>query len=219
MSNLITREATINDVYKIKQLYLDITTKYPDNLSLFTNEVTDEFIYENLQAALERGNAQVMEDYNGDIVAYFKGYTTKNIRKAHILDNATMIVRADYMNSVVAYRFFSGLFKAWSGKMKHIKHVRTVPHFNNNRVLRISEAVGMKKISTHESAIICKDGSFTDEVTLIWENPNFSQESLLEYHQYLMAKYSPQCSYQIAKDSRSKIAILNDKINAFAISV
>ena len=54
------RNANLGDLYGIKNLYLDITEKYPDNLTPFTNEVTDEFIYEGLQAALERGGALVM---------------------------------------------------------------------------------------------------------------------------------------------------------------
>ena len=211
------RNANLGDLSGIKNLYLDITEKYPDNLTPFTNEVTDEFIYEGLQAALERGVAEVMVDSIGDIVAYFKGFTSKNIRKAHILDNATMIVRTDYMNSVTAYRFFSGLFRSWSEKMKYIKYVRTVPHAINDRVLRMSEAVGMRKIGTHEGAIMCKDGSFVDEVTLIWENPDFSQVSLLRYHQYLMQKYSQGIKYSsgtyIAKEAESKITVFNESMN------
>lgn len=217
------RNASIDDLRGIKNLYLDITEKYPDNLTPFTNEVTDEFIFDGLQAALERGVAEVMVDGVGDIVAYFKGFTSKNIRKAHILDNATMIVRTDYMNSVTAYRFFSGLFKSWSDKMKYIRYVRTVPHAINDRVLRMSEAVGMKKIGTHECAIMCKDGSFVDEVTLIWENPNFSPVSLFAYHQYLMEKYSSSDKHSnfnyIVKDDRSNMIAFNDSINLSAIAV
>jgi hypothetical protein len=221
MSTFI-RNANLGDLNGIKNLYLDITEKYPDNLTPFTHEVTDAFVYEGLQAALERGVAQIMVDDVGDVVAYFKGFTSKNIRKAHILDNATMIVRTDYMNSVTAYRFFSGLFKSWSNKMDYIRYVRTVPHANNERVMRMSNAVGMKQIGTTPNAIMCKDGSFADDVTLIWENPNFSVASLFAYQKYLSHRYSQNEVSEFGQIAKTDLFVnvsLRDSINIDTIAV
>ena len=63
MSNNI-RPADIADLKGIKALYLDIAERYPDNLSPFSNEVTDEFILDGLTNSLERGAAIVMENEN-----------------------------------------------------------------------------------------------------------------------------------------------------------
>lgn len=215
MSNNI-RPADIADLKGIKALYLDIAERYPDNLSPFSNEVTDEFILDGLTNSLERGAAIVMENENKEIIAYGKGYTSTNVRKAHIFDNTTVIIRSDYMNSMVAYRFCKALTDYVKNTMPYIKYTRSTPHANNTRSLRALQSIGMKQISTQPNAIICKDGSFMDEVTLIWENPNFSYTSLVFYHQYLVSRYSS--SYKL-KDTKSRATFLNTSTKSVAISV
>lgn len=189
MSNNI-RPANLTDVKGIKALYFDIVERYPDNLSPFSNEITDEFILDGLTNSLERGAAIVMENEKKEIIAYFKGYTSKNIRKAHILDNMTIMIRSDYNNSISAYRFFQSMFEMLSKKMYYLKCARSVPHAINDKVLKMSKRLGMKQVGLHEKAIMCKDGSFADEVTLVWENPNFSYSSLFAYQKYLLSRYS-----------------------------
>ena len=214
------RNANLGDLYGIKNLYLDITEKYPDNLTPFTNEVTDDFIFDGLQAALERGGALVMENENKEIIGYGKGYTSKNIRKAHIFDNTTVIIRSDYMNSTAAYRFCHSLTRFVQENLPFIKYTCSMPHEINTRSLKALQSIGMKQVARQPNAIMCKDGSFVDEVTLIWENPSFSHTSLEKYHQYLLNRYSNTASkvYK-AKDARSVKTFLNDSINFNAIAV
>lgn len=222
------RNANLGDLNSIKKLYLDITEKYPDNLTPFTSEVTDEFIREGLQAALERGAALVMESEENEIIGYGKGYTSKNIRKAHIFDHTTVMIRSDYMNSMSAYRFCRSLTNFVQETMPYIKYTCSMPHAVNARSLRLLQSIGMKQIGTQPNAIMCKDGLFVDEVTLIWENPGFSYASLIAYHQYLLEKYSSTSTtsqksimYQTYKinDARLVNTPLNNSINLSAIAV
>ncbi len=189
MSNNV-RSAELSDLQGIKELYLDISEKYPDSLSPFQTEITDDFIYDGLSNALERGAAMIMTDVNDDIIAYFKGYTSKNIRKAHILDHMTIMMRSDYMNSLAAYRFCKEMFVILSKRMHYLKCARSAPHAMNHKILKMSEKLGMKQVGVHKNAIMCIDGSFADEVTLVWENPNFAYSSLFGYHKYLLSKYT-----------------------------
>lgn len=217
------RNANLGDLSGIKNLYLDITEKYPDNLTPFTNEVTDEFIYEGLQAALERGGALVMENENKEIIGYSKGITSQNIRKAHILDNTTIIVRSDYMGSMIVHRFCRTLFNEIKRTMPHIKYSRSVPHIINDRSLKLLQSIGMKQVARQPNAIMCKDGSFVDEVTLIWENPDFSQQALITYHKYLINKYSTNEKYSmniyITKESRDSDNVFTSETNSVSLAV
>ena len=215
MSNNI-RSAQIADLKGLKALYLDIVEKYPDNLSPFFNEVTDELILESLNNALERGAAMVMTNSDEEIIAYFKGYTSRNIRKAHILDNMTIMIRSDYNSSISAYRFFQQMFEILSKKMYYLQCARSVPHAINDKVLKLSKRLGMKQVGLHNKAIMCKDGSFVDEVTLVWENPNFSCASLFAYHKYLLKKYSNDTSLPF--DNIGNIAI-DSNLHDFRIAI
>lgn len=194
------RCATLADIAGIKALYLDVTKKYPNNLSPFEEEVTDDFIYDGLKSALERGAAMVMENETKEIIAYFKGYTSKNIRKAHILDNMTIIIHSHYENSLLAFRFVQKMFENLGTKIRYIHSARCIPHLINTRSIKVLEKIGMKQAGLHQKALWCKNGSFVDEVTLVWENPHFSYSTLLQYHQYLLSKYSNENSFTFEQE-------------------
>ncbi|MFT4968004.1 MAG: hypothetical protein ACI9CD_001023 [Candidatus Deianiraeaceae bacterium] len=185
MSNNV-RSAELSDLQGIKALYQDISEKYPDSLSPFQTEITDDFIYDGLSSALERGAAMIMTDVNDDIIAYFKGYTSKNIRKAHVLDNMTIVIRSDYMSTMAAYRFCKEMFVFTEQNMPHIKYGKCMPHAVNSRSLRLLQSLNMNKISCEKGVIFCANGSFVDEVVLMWENKNFTYKSLMMYHKYLL---------------------------------
>lgn len=194
------RVATLADIAGIKTLYMDIVTKYPDNLTPFEEEVTDDFIYEGLKSALERGSTMVMENDKKEIIAYFHGYTSKNIRKAHILDNMRLFVRSDYENSTIAYNFAQQMFNMLSTKIRYVHSARCIVHIINVRSIRVLEKIGMKRVGLHQGAIWRANGTFIDEVTLVWENPNFSYSVLLQYHKYLLEKYSNENIFSTQED-------------------
>jgi|GEM_PF-1750247 len=211
------RNANLGDLYGIKNLYLDITEKYPDNLTPFTNEVTDDFIFDGLQAALERGYAFVMEK-DDEIIGYSKGYTSKNIRKAHILENITTIIRSDYVNGIFGYKLIKEVNKHYLSNMKHIHHMYIYPHiFNSGSIKLLTQLIGAKAQTVNSNAIVCKDGLLADEVMLVLNNNNFSYESLYKYQEYLTQIYSKKSyndKYQTKYDDLSFIMPFAHSLNS-----
>ncbi len=186
------RWAQHSDVSGIKALYDDIAEKYPDNLTPFSEEVTPKFVEYGLKNALERGYALVVEK-NSKIIGYSKAYTSQCIRSAHILSDSTVIVASDHLNSIIGPRLISMIKKTIMPSMRHIMHLYSFPHANNERSIRLLEGLGgMVECGRREKAILCKNLTFIDEVTLRFDNKDFSQEALKAYHSYLIGKYSKE---------------------------
>ena len=69
--------------------------------------------------------------------------------------------------------------------MPHILRFELLPHQGNQRAIKFYENHGFVRESIARQKIRNIAGKFEPEVTLVWFNPNFSQESLKQYHAFL----------------------------------
>jgi ribosomal protein S18 acetylase RimI-like enzyme len=69
--------------------------------------------------------------------------------------------------------------------MPHILRFELLPHQSNQRAIEFYERHGFVRESLAPKKIRNPQGNFDSEVTLVWFNPNFSEESLKRYHAFL----------------------------------
>ena len=69
--------------------------------------------------------------------------------------------------------------------MRHILRFELLPHQGNPKAIRFYERHGFVRESLAEKRIRTPKGHFEPEVTMVWFNPNFSEDSLKQYHAFL----------------------------------
>ena len=178
------RKATMKDSKEIFNLYKEVATAFPDNLTQEADEINRSYIETILLSAIQRGFILVIE-IEGKIVAYFKAFTSSFRRTCHILTNATIMVHPKHIScgygKIICQAFIDIVIK----NMPHIKYIELRPFGYNEKAIAIYKKLGFYEAGKSLSFARNLNGVLSDEVILHYNNPNFTELSLLEYHKYL----------------------------------
>ena len=180
----IIRKAALKDIHQLYKLYKIVARFNRGNLTPEEDEITLKYIGQVLQKAIERGLVLVVEQEN-QIIGYLKAFTSPFRCLAHVLTNATMMVHPEWQGQ----GYGSQLMNAYLGEIKanlpHILRFELLPHQSNQKAIAFYERHGFVRESLASQRIRNPQGNFDSEVTLVWFNPNFSEESLKRYHAFL----------------------------------
>lgn len=175
MSNTIIRDANLSDILSIKNLYLDVAEKYPDNLLPTISEITNDFVYNGLVAGITRGFAIVIEK-DGEIIGYAQGYQPDNVRESHLIKDTRVVMHSKYTSTGYGIK----LILAARNKvhiMSHIKSALFNVRGHNTASARGLKYIGCYEVSCDKNALLMNDGSFMEDIVYKWDNPNFSMQS------------------------------------------
>lgn len=139
------RQATLHDFLEIKALYEDVLNNDIHNLTPYLEEVTDEFIMNELKNALTRGYAFVGEKDN-EIVGYAKAYTGIFFKESHILKNATMIFSTKQRKTTSPYRLLNFLLNYIIEDMPHIEYFQVQAYSFKKAALRLYKKIGFQEL-------------------------------------------------------------------------
>jgi hypothetical protein len=181
MSNI--RKATMDDVEQIYFLYKTVARSNPGNLTQEEYEITIDYVEEMVKSGLERGFVLVAQIDN-NIIGYAKSFTSKFKCLAHILTDGTLMIHPDHQRGCGAKLLLTLLYEIKTN-MRHILKFEIYPHKTNKLAVQMYCKLGFKIELSNANKIRNYDGSFGDELLMSWENPNFSQDKLNEYHLYL----------------------------------
>lgn len=180
----VIRKATPSDLEKIFGLYKIVAQVNQGNLTQEKDEITLEYINEMLSKGLKLGLILVFEE-DENIIGYLKAFTSQFRCLAHVLTNATMLVHPEWQGKGYGHQLLNTYLGEIKSHMPHILRFELLPHQGNQRAIKFYEKHGFVRESIARQKIRKIDGQFEPEVTLVWFNPNFSEESLKKYHAFL----------------------------------
>ena len=187
-------KVSYDDLDNIFELYKKVSYVNTGNLTQFPNEIYKNYIKNEIfENALNLGLCVVVKD-NNKVVGLMKSYTSEYKALAHIMTNTTIMIHPDYQNHGYGKKMVETFLKIIMDEMQHIYMLEIVPHANNIRALDFYLKNNFKIESKTTNRILTQNNTMVDEVKMIWENPNFDYNKLLEYHkycsEYLKRKYN-----------------------------
>lgn len=179
MSGLIIRNATMEDMHAVKNLYLDSAEHYPDNLIPLVSEITDSYIASSLSLSIETGFAIVAEK-EGRIIGYIQGYPSKNTRECHLIKDTRVIIHSQYNSSGYAIKLMTAVRERMR-RLPYIKSLLFNVRGHNTASARGLKFFGCYEVYRYQDALLKCDGTFMDDVIYRWDNPSFSTHSFQPY--------------------------------------
>jgi RimJ/RimL family protein N-acetyltransferase len=114
-----------------------------------------------------------------------KGYTSEFRRQAHVLISLTLMIEPSGIRQGHANKICKAYRDEVIRSMHHIRLVEIVPHCSNIHAIRLYEKIGFIRQTALPNKIRYVDGTFGNEIIMQCTNPNFCEQSLLQYHEYL----------------------------------
>jgi ribosomal protein S18 acetylase RimI-like enzyme len=182
--SVMIRRATENDIRPLYKLYKIVARSNPGNLTQEEGEITLDYVGQMLREGLEYGLVLVIEE-GGEIVGCLKAFTSRFKCLAHVLTNATMIVHIEWQGKGYGGQLIDAYLREIKANMPHILRFELLPHRSNTRAIEFYQKHGFRCESMAFQKIRNLRGNFDSEVTLVWFNPNFSEEGLKRYHAFL----------------------------------
>ena len=186
---VMIRRATENDIRPLYKLYKIVARSNPGNLTQEEGEITLDYVGQMLREGLEYGLVLVIEE-GGEIVGCLKAFTSRFKCLAHVLTNATMIVHTEWQGKGYGGQLIDAYLREIKANMPHILRFELLPHRSNTRAIEFYQKHGFRCESMAFQKIRNLRGNFDSEVTLVWFNPNFSEEGLKRYHAFLSRSVS-----------------------------
>jgi len=180
----IIRKATRNDIWSLYELYKIVARVNRGNLTQEEDEIPLKYISEVVKNGIERGLVLVLDQEN-QIIGYLKAFTSRFRCLAHVLTNATMMVHPEWQGKGYGSQLMDAYLEEIQANMPHILRFELLPHQGNQRAIKFYERHGFVRESLASQKIRNPQGNFDSEVTLVWFNPNFSEEGLKRYHAFL----------------------------------
>ena len=181
---LVIRHGTSADASEVLALYKKVASAYPDRLTQQLDELTLSYIQDELEQARLRGLALLMFE-DDQLLGLIKGYTSQYRRQAHVIANGTVMLDPTAVGQRLGCKLGEKYLNTIQMSMRHIHLMEAVPHCLSAQSIGLTERFGFKRCATIPKKIHYTDGSFGNQIVLQWTNPQFCQESLLRYHEYL----------------------------------
>ena len=115
----IIRKATINDIWQIYNLYKTVAIVNLGSLTQQEDEITLEYVSDTVRKGMTRGLILVIEN-DGQIVGYFKAFTSEFRTLAHVLTNATMMIHPEWQGRDYGSKLINAYLQEISANMSHI---------------------------------------------------------------------------------------------------
>jgi ribosomal protein S18 acetylase RimI-like enzyme len=96
-----------------------------------------------------------------------------------------MMVHPEWQGKGYGSQLMDAYLEEIQANMPHILRFELLPHQGNQRAIKFYERHGFVRESLASQKIRNPQGNFDSEVTLVWFNPNFSEEGLKRYHAFL----------------------------------
>ncbi|MBP6869878.1 hypothetical protein KBC04_03285 [Candidatus Babeliales bacterium] len=172
----IIRDACLDDKNKILALYRKCNKWYSD-CTADSNLVSKCEVSSKLLAAFNHGFALVVEDLSkeneGAIIAFL--FKNRPIGKGycHIVDCSLSCVDRDFLGEMLMTELYVHLLNEIKEYYPDILRVEGVSPVSAVESIAMFERCGFVKECVRTKCVRRSDGSFDDEMLLVWWNPNF----------------------------------------------
>jgi hypothetical protein len=173
-------------VVEIYRLYLEVAKAFPDSITQHISEITPDFVNEILTLSMRYGLAMVAEDQGGNMVGFFKAFTSPYRNLAHVMMNTTLISTPDSIGRKTFVLLLRGFLDKLKNEYRHIYKLQGRPHETNRGAINcyLRNGITMEHIF-NDHIFNFNRYVLENEVIVSWLNPNFDIEELKRYHRYL----------------------------------
>jgi len=176
--NYTTRFASLTDHKNIFNLYKKVS-KTIGGIARTENEITEEYIQNNLKKSIDNGICLVIENTNTPIIiAEIHCYKLcPNVFK-HILSELTVVVDSDYQNQGLGKSLFTALIETIEKRRTDILRVELITRESNLKAIKFYERLGFKKEGRFEKRIDNGTSNFEADIPMAWFNKNYTQHGV-----------------------------------------
>ncbi len=179
-ADVIVRKAVLSDARSIFDLYVKVAHADPGHLVREEAEVTVDYIHSELHNGFHRGLVMVIERSDG-IIGYLNAYTSAACSLAHVLTQASMMIDPDWQDRGLGGMLLGTYLQEVQATMPYIYRFELFTHQSDRRAIEFYEHHDFVRESEAVAKIRTAAGTFESEVTLVWFNPDFSEEQLQAY--------------------------------------
>jgi ribosomal protein S18 acetylase RimI-like enzyme len=176
MMNYITRFANLSDENKILNLYKRVA-KNVGGIAREEDEITQEYIFNNLQKSLANGICLLVENPNDskEIIAEIHCYKLEPRVFHHVLSELTIVVHPDFQNKELGKLLFTKLLNYSETNRNDILRIELIARESNINAIAFYQKIGFVIEGRFEKRISNVTGTFEADIPMAWFNTSFKK--------------------------------------------
>ncbi|MDW7691450.1 N-acetyltransferase [Flammeovirgaceae bacterium SG7u.111] len=173
MAYHIIRPALLSDAHKLLQLYKEVA-KTVGGMAREEDEISQEYIIQNLTNSLKNGVSYVVELSNGEeLVAEIHCYKLTPRVFDHVLSELTIAVHPSYQGQGLGKELFSTLLTHIEQHRPDILRVELIARESNQKAIAFYKKLGFKIEGRFERRIDNKTDTFEADIPMAWFNRKY----------------------------------------------
>ena len=170
---MLPRPATPDDKHKILALYREVTS-LSGGLVREVHEITEEYVDKFLMNSLANGVIFVVGDDTGDrLVGEIHSYKPSLNALSHVLEHLTIAVHPSFQGKGIGRTLFTALLDKVRSAHPEVLRVELIAKESNHTALNLYRSLGFLEEGRMVKRIKRPDGSFEDDILMVWMNPDY----------------------------------------------
>jgi ribosomal protein S18 acetylase RimI-like enzyme len=171
---MLPRPATPDDKHKILALYREVTS-LSGGLVREVHEITEEYVDKFLMNSLANGIIFVVDDDDMDdrLIGEIHSYRPGLNALSHVFEHLTIAVHPSFQRKGIGRRLFTALLDKVRSDHPEVLRVELIAKESNHTALNLYRSLGFLEEGRMAKRIKRPDGSFEDDVLMVWMNPDY----------------------------------------------
>ncbi|MDK2824954.1 MAG: hypothetical protein PWQ44_130 [Methanolobus sp.] len=175
-SPFVPRPATLADKSKLLALYREVAT-ISGGIIREPHEVTEEYVDKFLSNSLKDGIILVVDDNENDrIIADLHTYRSSRSVFSHVFEHLTIAVHSSFQKRGIGRMLFTTMLEKVRTEYSGVLRVELITMESNHSARGLYESLGFVEEGRMEKKVRRKDGSFEDDILMVWMNPDFTEK-------------------------------------------
>jgi ribosomal protein S18 acetylase RimI-like enzyme len=175
LAHLLPRPATPDDKHRILALYREVAAR-SGGIIREVSEITEEYVDNFIRSSLAEGIIFVVDDDTGDrLIGEIHSYRPGLNALSHILEHLTVVVHPSFQRKGIGRALFTALLDKVRSDHPESMRVELIAKESNHAALGLYRSLGFVEEGRMVKRIKRPDGSFEDDVLMVWMNPDYKQ--------------------------------------------
>lgn len=168
------RPATPEDKHKMLVLYHEVALR-SGGIIREACEITEEYVGKFLRNSLAGGMIFVVDDAGNDrLIGEIHTYKPDINALSHVLEHLTIAVHPDFQRKGIGRALFTTMLDKVRSEHPEVLRVELIAKESNHAALSLYSSLGFIEEGRMIKRIRRPDGSFEDDVLLVWMNPDYN---------------------------------------------
>lgn len=160
------RAATLSDLNLIAKLYQAVAV-IPGGIARQADEITWEYVENNLSKSLQNGICLVAEEDN-QVLAEIHSYKLVPKVFDHVLSELTIVVHPDCQGKGIGKDIFTAFLQEVKTNRPEILRVELIARESNEKAINFYQKIGFRIEGKLENRISNPDGTFESDIPMAW---------------------------------------------------